>query len=164
VRHIRTVFNKFREYLHRKYGVPPHYICILEFTERGRPHLHILIDRFIPQAWISKTWNRLGGGRIVKIKQVKVRHVARYLSKYLTKELLLSAPKGARRITTARSIKLFPKFNSGISWELIRESIWQVLAMHRAAEFRRQLDLFRYIVIQFDEENFLKVFELVEDG
>jgi hypothetical protein len=39
----------------------------------------------------------------------------------------LSAPKGARRITTARSIKLFPKFNSGIAWELLRESIWQRL-------------------------------------
>jgi hypothetical protein len=164
VRHIRIVFNKFREYLRRKYGVPPYYICVLEFTKRGNPHLHILLDRFIPQAWISKTWNRLGGAKIVDIRQVTVRNVARYLSKYLTKELILSAPKGTRRVTTARSIKLFPKFNSGISWELLRESIWNVLTMHRAAEFRRQLDLFRFTVMQFDEERFLKAFELVEDG
>jgi hypothetical protein len=122
VRHLRVCFNKFREYLKRLYGVAPSYICVLEFTQKGVPHLHILFDRYIPQKWISSTWDQLGGGRIVFIKQVTVANVSRYLSKYLTKELLLSAPKGTRRITTARSIKLFPKFNSGITWELIRES------------------------------------------
>jgi hypothetical protein len=164
VRHLRATFNKFREYLRRKYDVPPHYICVMEFTQAGIPHLHVLFDRYIEQAWISKTWDSLGGGRIVFIKQVTVRNVARYLSKYLTKDLILSAPKGTRRITTARSIKLFPKFNSGISWELLRESIWHLLMIHRSAEFGCQLDLFRTIVLQFDEEQFLKAFELVEDG
>jgi hypothetical protein len=123
-----------------------------------------MFDRRIEQKWISKTWDRLGGGRIVYIKQVTVRNITRYLSKYLTKELLLSAPKGTRRITTSRTIKLFPKFNSGIAWELIRESIWYVLTMHRVAEFEHQPDLFRFIVMQFDEEGILKAFELVEDG
>ena len=164
VRHLRIAFNKFREYLRRKYDVPPHYICVMEFTQAGFPHLHILFDRYIEHAWISRTWDSLGGGRIVFIKQVTVRHVARYLSKYLTKELLLSAPKGTRRITTARSIKLFPKFNSGISWELIRESIWRLLEKLRAATFDRQLDLFRFIAMKFDEENFLNAFELAADG
>ena len=164
MRHLRAVFNKFREYLRRKYGVPPDFICITEFTQRGIPHLHILLDRFVEHAWISKTWDRLGGGRIVFIKQVTVRHVARYLSKYLTKELLLSAPKGTRRITTARTIKLFPKFNSEITWELLQESIWRLLTRFRVAEFGRQLDLFRFIVMQFDEEQYLKAFELAEDG
>jgi hypothetical protein len=164
VRYLRTVFNKFREYLRRKYGVPPDYICVREFTRRGIPHLHVLFDRYIEHAWISKTWDSIGGGRIVFIEQVTVRHVARYLSKYLTKELLLSAPKGTRRITTSRTIKLFPKFNSGISWELLQESIWHLLENFRAAEFGRQLDLFRFIVMQFDEEQFLRAFELAEDG
>jgi hypothetical protein len=164
VQHLRATFNKFREYLRRKYGVPPHYICVVEFTQRGIPHLHVLFDRYIEHAWISKTWDHLGGGRIVFIKQVTVRNVARYLSKYLTKELLLSAPKGTRRITTARSIKLFPKFSSGISWEVVRESIWRLLTSYSAAEMRRQLDLFRFILLRFDEERFLNAFELVESG
>ena len=60
--------------------------------------------------------------------------------------------------------EVFPKFNSGISWELLRESIWHLLMIHRSAEFGCQLDLFRTIVLQFDEEQFLKAFELVEDG
>jgi hypothetical protein len=165
VPYMRLVFNKFREYLRRQYGESPKYVCVLEFTQKGVPHLHVLIDRYIPQKWISKTWARLGGGRIVFIKQVTVRNVARYLSKYLTKELLLSAvPKGTRRITAARAIKFFPKLNSGIAWEFLRESIWQLLTAHSAATFSFQSDLFRFTILHFDEERFLKGFEMVEDG
>jgi hypothetical protein len=115
VAYLRQCWNKFREYLKRKFGVSPSFICVLEFTQKNIPHLHILLDRYIDQRWVSGTWARLGGGRIVFIKRVTVQNVARYLSKYLTKELLLSAPKGTRRITTARAIKLFPKFASEIS-------------------------------------------------
>ncbi len=106
---MRQIWNKFREYLRREYGRAPSFIAVLEFTKAGLPHLHVLLDRWIDQGWISRTWDRLGGGRICFIKQVKVVHVARYLSKYLSKELLL-APKGSRRLTSSRSIKLFPKW------------------------------------------------------
>jgi len=167
VRHIRIVFNHFREYLsrkHKKDSAPINFICVLEYTQRGVPHLHILLDRYIPQRWVSNIWSRLGGGRIVHVKRVTVHNIARYLSKYLTKDLLLSAPKGTRRITTSRSIKLFPKFNSGVTWEFLRESIWQLLVAHCAASFGSQPDLFRSILTHFDEEQFLKGFELVVDG
>jgi hypothetical protein len=161
VRYLRQTFNKFREYLKRFYGVAPSYICVVEFTQKGIPHLHILFDRFIPQAWISSTWDRLGGGRIVFIKQVTVQKIANYLSKYLTKELLLSAPKGTRRITTARSIKLFPKYDSGMAWELVKESIWSLLAAERMKNFHRQKNMLEFISLGFDEEKYLNQFELV---
>jgi hypothetical protein len=162
VKHLRECFNKFRIYLKRQYGGAPSYICVLEFTQAGRPHLHILFDRYISQKWVSSTWDRLGGGRIVFIKQVTVANVSRYLSKYLTKELLLSAPKGTRRITTARAIKLFPKFKSEISWELLKESIWSALTAVRMTNFQLQKDLFRFIAFEFDEEKYLKKFEVVQ--
>jgi len=164
VPYLRLVFNKFREYLSRRFRVALNFICVLEFTQRGMPHLHILIDRRIKHAWIKKTWDRLGGGRVVFIEQVTVRNVARYLSKYLTKELLLSAPKGTRRITTSRSIKLFPKYNSGISWELIRESIWQLLAAYSSVSFGTQMELFRFFTMRFDDEFILESFEFAEDS
>jgi hypothetical protein len=114
----------------------------------------------------------------VFIKRVTVRNVARYLSKYLTRELLLSAPKGVGRITTARGIKLFPPFVSGIDWELLKESLWQRLgrfgvrrtAIEQEGVIRlnpeRQSNLFRFTLIHltFDEERFLKAFEVVMDG
>jgi hypothetical protein len=161
VLYLRVCFNKFRIYLKRLYGTAPSYICVLEFTQKGIPHLHILFDRYISQQWISSTWDRLGGGRIVFIKQVTVANVSRYLSKYLTKELLLSAPKGTRRITTARAIHLFPKFDSGISWELLKESIWSALTAARMMNFEFQADLFHFIVLGFDEEKYLNKFEIV---
>ena len=164
VRRVRKAFNEFREYLRRKYGVPPNYICVLEFTQRGVPHLHVLIDRYIPHAWISKTWDRLGVGKIVFIKRVSIHNVSRYLSKYLTKELLAYAPKGTRRITTSRTIKLFPKFKTEIAWEFLRESIWSLLASQRAAAVDWQEDLFRFVILYLDEENYLKCFEVVADG
>jgi hypothetical protein len=164
VPHLRLCFNKFREYLRRKYGKVPPYICVLEFTQAGIPHLHILLDRYIPQAWISQTWAGLGGGKIVFIKQVKVQKVARYLSKYLTKELLLSAPKGSRRISTSRSIKLFPKFASGIAWDLLKSSIFHLLREEKMRDFTFQKNLWEFISVEFDEEHYLKEFELHSDG
>jgi hypothetical protein len=162
VQHLRDCFNKFREYLKRKFGEAPSYICVLEFTEKGVPHLHILFDRYIQQQWISEVWDSLGGGRIVFIKRVTIRKVTRYLSKYLTKELLLSAPKGTRRITTARSIKLFPKFKSGIVWELLRTSIWQELRDAKMRDWSRQRVLGQEIALDYDEETILKAFWMID--
>lgn len=164
VPYLRLCFNKFREYLKREFGVAPSYICVLEFTQKGVPHLHILFDRYIDQRWISRTWDSLGGGRIVFIKQVTVQNVARYLSKYLTKELLLSAPKGTRRITTARSIKLFPKFDSGIAWALVHHSIYRALEDINGREFfTREQSLFKYVNFELDEEKYLNKFEIVQE-
>jgi hypothetical protein len=75
--------------------------------------------------------------------------------------LLLSAPKGNRRITTARSIKLFPKLDSGIAWELLKESIWSLFTAARMTNFTMQADFFRFILPGFDEENYLNKFEIV---
>jgi hypothetical protein len=157
---LRQAFNKFRTYLRRKFGKCPPYISVMEFTQNGVPHLHILLDRYIPQEWVSDAWDTLGGGRIVFIKRVTVYKVARYLSKYLTKDLLLSAPKGSRRICCSRSIKLFPKFKSGIAWALVRSTIWFCLAGERMRQWQAQANLYEAISIEFDEESFLKAFEI----
>jgi hypothetical protein len=154
-KHLQVTFDKFREYLRRKFEEAPVYIRVVEFTQKGLPHYHILIDRYIEQQWISQTWDQLGGGRIVWIKRARIQKIAHYLAKYLTKELLLSAPKGTRRITTARAVKLFPKFQSGIDWELLRTSIWFLLQRVSRTAFDRN-----EIETQPDEEGFLKSFSI----
>lgn len=124
VQFLNATFAKFRIYLKRQYKVAPNYIRILEFHKSGNPHFHILIDRFIPQEWIAEAWSSLGGGRIVDIRQVDLHRVSRYLSKYLTKELLMSAPSRSRRVTTSRGITLIEKTESKTDWELLRCPIW----------------------------------------
>jgi hypothetical protein len=126
------VWAKFRIYLKRKYGRSIQYIAVLEHTEAGVPHLHVLVDRFIPQAWISETWDALGGGRVVDIRRVyDMNRVARYLSKYLTKQVILSAPRGIRRWSVSRGIRLFEKVEKGKGWLFINASFD---AIHRRAE------------------------------
>jgi hypothetical protein len=159
-KHLQETFDKFRTYLRRKFGEAPAYIRVVEFTEKGLPHYHILTDRYIEQQWISQTWDQLGGGRIVWIKRARIQKIAHYLAKYLTKELLLSAPKGTRRITSARSVKLFPKYQSEIDWELLRTSIWFLLQRVSRTAFDRN-----EIETEPDEEGFLKAFSItLSDG
>jgi ABC-type ATPase involved in cell division len=43
VLYICKEFNKLREYLRREYGIPPPYVCVLKFTKRTIPHLHVLL-------------------------------------------------------------------------------------------------------------------------
>jgi hypothetical protein len=119
-KYIRNVWAKFRVYLKRKFGKSIVYISVLEFQESGMPHLHILVDRYISHDWISHSWESLGGGKIVYIERIVDLHrVGSYLSKYLTKDAILSAPSGVRRWTTSRGIRLFEK-KASEGWRYLR--------------------------------------------
>ncbi len=123
IAYIRQCWNKYRTYLKRKFGVAVSYIAILELQKSGYAHLHILVDRYIDQRWISETWRAVGGGKIVFITQVDIHRIAAYLSKYLTKELLLAGFRPRqRRYTTSRDIILFVKQPSG-TWALSKMSV-----------------------------------------
>jgi len=117
IKFIRNILRKFRVYLKRKYGSNIAYISVIEYHKSGIPHLHILVNRYIPQRWISKSWEALGGGRIAHIERVAdLGRVGRYVVKYMTKEAILSSPKGTRRYTTSRDIILFVKLKHSGWW------------------------------------------------
>ena len=121
--YIRQCWNKFRTSLRRHSGLHIAFITILELQQSGYAHLHILVDRYIAQDWISMAWQAVGGGRIVDIRRVDIHRIAPYLSKYLTKDLLLTDFKTrVRRYTTSRDIRLFVKSNIG-TWGIIKLSI-----------------------------------------
>jgi hypothetical protein len=150
VPYLNATFAKLRVYWKREYGVALTYIRILEFQKNGNPHFHILIDRYMPQAWLQASWQAVGGGRMVDIRYVDIHRISHYLSKYLTKELLLSAPLGCRRVTTSRGIKLLEKTPSEIVWEFLRIPIWV---------------LFEFCIgsvssVSFDEEGELEAFSV----
>src|SRR5207244_6628352 len=92
VSYINNAFAKWRIYLKRKLGALVVYVRILEFQKNGNPHFHILVDRFIPHALIQSTWQAAVGGGVVFIEYVDINRISSYLSKYLTKEILLSPP------------------------------------------------------------------------
>lgn len=123
VRYLNEAFRKFRVYLRRRLGVTPQFMRVLEWQKNGNPHFHILIDHYVDKRWASHAWQAVGGGWAVDIRQVAIRRVAAYVSKYLSKDLLLSAPKGARRVTCSRGIHLFEKPESDSDWELLQSPI-----------------------------------------
>jgi hypothetical protein len=122
--YLNRVWAKLRIYLKREYGIAPAYIRVLEFQKNGTPHLHILIDRYIEFLWLQRAWQAIGGGKFVRVEFVDVHRVAHYVSKYLTKELLLSAPLRTRRVTTSRGVHLLEKQPKEITWELLRVPIF----------------------------------------
>ncbi|HWR84173.1 MAG TPA: hypothetical protein VN285_12805 [Candidatus Deferrimicrobium sp.] len=123
VTYIRECWAKFRTYLTRKEGEAITFIAILEFQNSGYAHLHVLIDRHIPFVWIQQAWQAIGGGKFVNVKHVDIRRIAAYLSKYLTKEPLLSPNLGKyRRYTTSRSIVMFSKPEKS-RWVLIMANL-----------------------------------------
>jgi hypothetical protein len=140
VRYLRRVFNKFRVSLLRKFKCTVNYIAILEFHKSGIPHLHVLIDRYIVQRWISVAWSAVGGGGIVDIRYVDVHHISHYLAKYLTKELLMSAPLRSRRVTTSRSIHLLEKTASDTTWVMDGRSIFHLFSIFGSVAQDVQVD------------------------
>lgn len=123
VSYLRECFSKFRVYLQRKCGKSIKYIAVVELQKSGMAHLHVLVDQFIDQRWLSEAWQAVGGGRIVDIRYVDVHRISAYLAKYLAGDKLLAPfPRGKRQITTCRAITLFErKVSSG--WQWVREHI-----------------------------------------
>jgi hypothetical protein len=107
--YLTEVWNGLRTEINDEYGSLS-YIWVREDGEKSdspHPHLHIIVDRYIPQAWISDVWSRLGGGEVVDIRYLdRVEKAAHYVGKYLTKEALSGLPDGIRRYGSSQDIDL----------------------------------------------------------
>jgi hypothetical protein len=149
IQHIRKTWSKFRVYLKRKYKTQVTFIAVLELQKSGMAHLHVLVDRFIPHAWISESWESIGGGKIVHVQFVDIHRVAVYLTKYLTKEMLINLPGKTKRYTTSRNICLFSKKERAARWMLFRIPIQLAHMLAAPSVFDET----------FDNENQLRFFK-----
>ena len=166
IKYIREVWRKFRVYLKRKFGSTVSFIAVMELHKSGYPHLHVLVDRYIRQEWISHTWNRLGGGKIVFIEKVEdLRKIGWYLGKYLTKDMILSAPHGTRRVTTSRDIKLRePKEETG--WRVAPfpfEALYKVAGEFIIEEEKDENGHVKIFIVENKIENIIPVTYDAED-
>lgn len=152
VQFLNDAFAKLRTYFKRRFGRAPEYIRVLEFQKSGNPHFHLIIDRFVVVEWLKKAWRAVSGARVVDVRFIDIHRISRYLSKYLTKELLLSAPLRTRRVTTSRSIHLFEKSDKP-KMQLMDIPIWLVFVWHKN----------RVLEIGLDEESVLKSFSIREN-
>ena len=103
---IKKAWAKFRVSLTRRYGKGFQYLWVVEAQKNGYAHLHILIDRYVPQAWVKQAWDAVGGGSIVFITRSDVRKTGPYLAKYLTKGFNEGLKTGQRRYGSSRGVVL----------------------------------------------------------
>lgn len=83
---LKTAWNRLRLDLSRKYGLTK-FFWVLEFGhERGRPHLHCLLNCYIPQRKLSELAENAGFGRVTDIREVKDGGGFGYVFKYLKKD------------------------------------------------------------------------------
>lgn len=79
-------WDNFLKRLRRRYPS----LCfarMVEITKAGMPHFHILVDRYIPQKYISWAFEKCGGGKVAWCSFVDPGRSAKYITKYVTKSL-----------------------------------------------------------------------------
>jgi hypothetical protein len=127
---MRKDWPKLRKRICRRLGIKTlKYVAIVEWTEKGAPHLHILCQcGYLRQRWLSGVWKHLHGAPIVDIRKVTENDkAAAYLAKYLTKCTLM--PKRLRRWSATRGY--LPAWQSpakkpedpALSWKYDSESL-----------------------------------------
>ncbi len=82
---VNHSWNRLRLSITRKFGKVKYFKVIEAQHSTNMPHFHILIDKFIPSAWLNQAVTRAGFGRIYKIKRVTNDKVFNYVTKYLGK-------------------------------------------------------------------------------
>lgn len=121
--YITERWNALRTAISREIG-DFSFIWVREEQERGLPHLHILVSRYIPQDWLSRRWEGLGGGGVVDIRLIdRLDRAAHYIGKYLTKDALSGLPDGIRRYGSSQDIDLDVRGggDSDSSWRLLMD-------------------------------------------
>jgi hypothetical protein len=122
-RTISKKWNHFRTTLTRQVGRFS-FVKVLEPQPgSGFPHLHILVNRFIPQKAIAHAISVSGLGKIFKIQLIQGEGAKHYVKKYLKKDwthgeaLDISVRLGSRRISGSRGFSI--RGHSAVSFRII---------------------------------------------
>ena len=130
--HIRKMFNNFTHRIRRQYP-DFKFIRAIEVHQSGFPHIHLVVNKFIPKSFISKSWHDCGGGytdiRVMRKcgicggslpcashpgnHKFNFKHAARYLTEEIEKKFqdphklgVTFWQSGLKPITCSRNIKL----------------------------------------------------------
>lgn len=103
---LKTAWNRLRLALSRQYNLSK-FFWVLEFGhEHGRPHLHCLLNCYIPQRKLSELAANAGFGAITDIREVKNGGGFGYVFKYLKKDCGSAVGASALRCIRGRRFGL----------------------------------------------------------
>jgi len=120
-RNIKEAWNRLRLAITRRFGTFKYVWTIEGHKATGMPHLHILLNKYIPQKWLSRSAYRAGFGYVADIRKVKSVDAFDYVVKYLGKGLgsktleRVMKEQRLRRWSKSRSIKTDEKDNQGFT-------------------------------------------------
>jgi len=147
--YITDRWNALRTELRDRYPNLSYLWVRHEGDERDRPHLHLLVDRFLPVEQLSRLSERVGMGPVVDIRRVDARNAAHYISAYLGRGALSFLPSGSRRYGSSADVDLDPRNPGGDDEESALQEDWNLMAWDPIVEgwvsstngdFRRDAD------------------------
>jgi len=150
---IKPAWNRFRTAFTARFG-RLRYVCVLEPQPgSGFPHLHVLVDRYLPWEWLNAECERAGFGRIKDITYVRGYAAYGYVLKYLRKPWSNDAGTQAavlRRMRRFTSSKGFDLAKTPSTWDSrFCKLLSEDEALDLAREFAREGGEFHVL---FDEE------------
>jgi len=122
---LAIAWDRFLKSL-KRFSPQAKYIWFKGVHASGVPHLHVLVNRRVDQRWLSETWSRVGGGKIVDIRafgfsRIDVERVTNYVTSYLTKrDEIERLPKGRRFYGASRGV--LEPFRKSREWTLVKLS------------------------------------------
>lgn len=127
LRYIKKCWNRLRLLIVREFGKTK-YCWTMEIQKNTQmPHLHVIINKYLPKSWLNMAVVRAGFGPICDIRKISSGQVFGYITKYITKglgshemEMLLRNIKG-RRVG----------FSRGMTLESLKEEEWKSLGTYR---------------------------------
>lgn len=143
---LKEAWHRLSIALRRRYGLAT-FFWVLEFGgEKKRPHLHVLLDCYVPQRALSRLAARAGFGSIADIREVKdgggFGYVFKYLGKDCGSKLLASCLHliRSRRYGTSRNIKPAPRNADGsVCLDFVKH---EVTTAFREASIQRVASVF----------------------
>lgn len=103
---MRKAWSRLVQKIRKQYGAFE-FVRVWELHKSGYPHIHAAVrSKYIPQDWLSQTWQALGVGKVVDIRKVhNPKYSARYVAKYLGKTVgdMARMLQGTRIITKSRN-------------------------------------------------------------
>lgn len=126
--YIQRVWARFRTWMLIHKGLKFTYLRTIELQGNGTAHFHLIWRECISQDELIQAWVECGGGHQCRIRWRDGNRGARYIAKYLSKELVTPIRKGTRRVATSKGIKLFEK-PAPTGWVFNRLSFYDCMSL-----------------------------------
>jgi hypothetical protein len=126
---ISEVWRRFITFLRRNNALSSAqkkftYVKVLEFTKRGYPHYHVLVNEFLPYVIVQACWeNAINStfksngthGRAFVVASMQAKHAAKYVAKYVLKTS--KDPRGKFRLwSKSNGASIFETKESSGEW------------------------------------------------